>query len=1028
MAERNPILPFITGYPERPHKNPDINSRVAPVAKNAALPPDYSWEANEWMVPTREMARKRAEDYNLDPKNESRPFEPGTPAYALNLLRPAQWPYYTAKLAAELPYLASDTVQSTRNIARDLEHNRDSSPHDTFMVTSAPVVFGGATNFLGRVAGANVPRNAVGAMGGTLKRDPGLDMSPAARKARAQEQGFDIDKAYFHGSTAPFRGMSDDGYPYFTDRPDIANYYAFGEVGNKVVSTPSGSRVASRFASPNEGGAFPRDSLHPISETAQITPAWVKSKKVLRVTDGDYDEAAKKLGVPKDAFGASTTREDIADIARTQGYDLVEFRNVTDVGGVQSQFLPLRPDVIRSPQAAFDPAKADSANILFADAGRKTGPGAVISAMTQRELDPLGYYSQASEAAKALKQNKGTTEQMLAQLKRAGVKDAEIEATGLRGALEGQSSVTKDEIVRHLEGNRTKLNEVRREWTDDIYTPGNITDYPRPGVVGEGKWIQYSLDPLNPTYRETVLHLDGDLAPPARNAQAFNPERLDRHSRQLTGQNFTELDQTTQQNVLASLTANTEGLTPSFRTGHFPESNIIAHARTSLVQDAKGRKIFNVDELQSDWGQKIRVSGGGRDDALVARLERQRAVTQNEARLTFEALEKAKQEFSPTHPMVSRAQKAYDRAGLRQAQIEAEYTTAANQTTPGNPLVNTTDQWVNTSLRRMIRQAVDEGADAISIPSGDTVIGYRMGGKESGVKYAYDQMYPKNLRNILRKIDKSIAPEHVDSVSTPSGKSGVGSGFTVFPITDKIRQSVLTEGQPLFAKSNDPVLTATAAAGRVDKKPSLASQGKPKPVDELAAKTWEVEKTSEIVPPYDRTERAALFVADKRAGTPKLVAKRDAKRDLRPRQRDGSRSFSYEIKRRGERFGEVGGTISPDGKRAWIEWIGKNQSDSGPSMRDFDGPNEMGVKGIRAIRDQIRKDFPDVTIFEGNRVSGARKGKASKKSGTTRQTVKLLEASGDPVMGAIAAEQAEKQRALRAYSEQLGRQLRGILQ
>jgi putative component of toxin-antitoxin plasmid stabilization module len=49
----------------------------------------------------------------------------------------------------------------------------------------------------------------------------------------------------------------------------------------------------------------------------------------------------------------------------------------------------------------------------------------------RRDLDALGYYSQALEAARSLKQAKGTPEQMLAQLKSAGVKDAEIEATGL---------------------------------------------------------------------------------------------------------------------------------------------------------------------------------------------------------------------------------------------------------------------------------------------------------------------------------------------------------------------------------------------------------------------------------------------------------------------------------------------------------------------------------------------------------------------------------------------------------------------
>ena len=81
---------------------------------------------------------------------------------------------------------------------------------------------------------------------------------------------------------------------------------------------------------------------------------------------------------------------------------------------------------------------------------------------TPPETDKLGYYSQALEAAKALPQAKGTPEQMLAQLKKAGVKDAEIQATRLGDYLDGMKSVTRDEIVRHLTENRVGLNEVQR--------------------------------------------------------------------------------------------------------------------------------------------------------------------------------------------------------------------------------------------------------------------------------------------------------------------------------------------------------------------------------------------------------------------------------------------------------------------------------------------------------------------------------------------------------------------------------------
>ena len=36
------------------------------------------------------------------------------------------------------------------------------------------------------------------------------------------------------------------------------------------------------------------------------------------------------------------------------------------------------------------------------------------------------------------------------------------------------------------------------------------------------------------------------------------------------------------------------------------------------------------------------------------------------------------------------------------------------------------------------------------------------------------------------------------------------------------------------------------------------------------------------------------------------------------------------------------------------------------------GPDSLGVAGLRALREQVRQDFPNVTQFEGHRISGAR--------------------------------------------------------
>lgn len=398
----------------------------------------------------------------------------------------------------------------------------------------------------------------------------------------------------------------------------------------------------------------------------------------------------------------------------------------------------------------------------------------------RRSLDALGFYSQALEAAKALKQAKGTPQQMLAQLKSAGVKDAEIRATGLDRFLENKRSVTRDEIVRHLEENRVSLREVvrgtdpgertlldaaAREWWgaasfDDL--PGEVqasvadTVRARTGLLAT-RWSHFSLDPQNPSYRETVLHLPGG------NVVANFPKA---ERDQLALDHFDKPYDRLTEDERAVLQATYGDSRPNrFQSSHFPEPDIVAHARTSLVEDEQGRIVFNIDELQSDWAQKIR-DGGTRDEEKIAQLEARREEIEakiEHIRLSsieavhirpmdrgsgygegfYELQIKVGGEWHRKHGPVTvlelegdptgwtyvrnnkgvgfvevgRINQEFDDLVAESDLITAEIRTAQAATT-SHPLVNTTDQWVTTALRRLIRQAVEAGADAISLTPG----------------------------------------------------------------------------------------------------------------------------------------------------------------------------------------------------------------------------------------------------------------------------------------------------------------------
>lgn len=525
---------------------------------------------------------------------------------------------------------------------------------------------------------------------------------------------------------------------------------------------------------------------------------------------------------------------------------------------------------------------------LSGDQDRDTGRS------MRRDLDNLGFYSQALEAAKGLKQPKGTPQQMLAQLKKAGAKDAEIEATGLDKFLEGKKSVTRDDIIKHLEENRVGLKEIQRPSPDEESNSSPT------------KWSSYSLDPRNPTYRETVLHL------PQRSAEyhedvfnrlaseAYDAARkagaTDAEANDLLGDigaasespgtrvNIPKKFDTPEVRAAVDKALQATIQHPDFLSGHFPEPNIIGHMQTSLVRDKEGHVVFNIDQIQSDWGQRLRDKGV-RDEAKIAELTQrlndlhaQQKTISKEARdigLKYSSLPELvhMDEFDFDLPQSQttirkvlniakeknpeireKVQDIHDELHDIEQKIRlthAEWETA-RAATPGNPLVNTTSQWLSTTLKRAIKQATEAGADYIAIPSGDTVLSYNPGdehgmtsfygrthrnpeaiyaegnlaaferdrdaarsrGNEAEARQAEDAItelrkhitpvegiVPLTLKKLLRNYDSEYpTSEKVEKLITPT-KGETGHGFTLFPLTDAVKSEVMGEGrgQPLFA-------------------------------------------------------------------------------------------------------------------------------------------------------------------------------------------------------------------------------------
>ena len=58
-----------------------------------------------------------------------------------------------------------------------------------------------------------------------------------------------------------------------------------------------------------------------------------------------------------------------------------------------------------------------------------------------------------------------------------------------------------------------------------------------------------------------------------------------------------------------------------FDESHFNESNIIAHFRTKDRTTSDGKKVFYIEEIQSDWGQQARQRGLKPSEEELAQLK-----------------------------------------------------------------------------------------------------------------------------------------------------------------------------------------------------------------------------------------------------------------------------------------------------------------------------------------------------------------------------------------------------------------------
>jgi hypothetical protein len=258
-----------------------------------------------------------------------------------------------------------------------------------------------------------------------------------------------------------------------------------------------------------------------------------------------------------------------------------------------------------------------------------------------------GLFSLLDETAQAVKRGSGPGQAFINDLKKAGVKPAELKERGL-DKIAAIPKMTKQELIKHVEaspppklkerilqqanendlriaaeelidqeatefvtdelGRRTQFN--RFEWDDmheAVYEEklGDIKDYMRQAkemaesgeLAGAPRYAKDNLIlPGGENHREILLKLP---APKSESSQRL----MQLEARQRRGSlSETEAGELAK---LQELAKNTH----EYQSSHWDDPNVLAHMRVSDRKGPKGEKVLHVEEVQSDWHQEGKERG-----------------------------------------------------------------------------------------------------------------------------------------------------------------------------------------------------------------------------------------------------------------------------------------------------------------------------------------------------------------------------------------------------------------------------------
>jgi len=643
----------------------------------------------------------------------------------------------------------------------------------------------------------------------------------------------------------------------------------------------------------------------------------------------------------------------------------------------------------------------------------------------------LGFYNPIEEMATTLQRKQGPGQAFLNEFTKAGISKQRLEDAGLAQKLAAAPNVTREEVQAMTKGTMPDVEEV--VLSRSVIPPymKGFANLHMPNIdVNDYRQINQLRKIADERYKKALAENDLDAAEFAMKAE----EDINKFSRthsygtkpgeRLTefhdyqepgGKNYREIllkvpvKRVSEEDARRILNAQPEDkltdydiefasrkANPEFRSAHWSDPNVISHIRMNDRVDAEGKNVLFIEELQSDWAQEGRKKGFAPKD-----FERQ--IKEGEKRLVIirDQLAAIKSKLDQPGLAPDERISLMDEYGaLTSKQAEEidwgnNLIDAKNAGIPEGPFVKNTNEWVDLSLKNIIKRAVDEGYDRVAFIDGyKSFLRFPQDAKgestEAGMRKFYDEIVPGRLKALVGKdnvrtipgitqqrpldvslqgdryyvvdADTDIAiPDHPGFRSLERAEQYLDELYSKsksmdqigFDITPEIREKF---SQPIPYKHGGVVKMAAGGA----KKLKRASEAIAKFQDPQATKIqeWQWKPLAEVnkqlnlaeVPDYIQRGYGDFMIEQgKRAAAGNLGVRDLIKAYGITQSSIGRGGLSYDTATKaGLKVPKTEGLVRPEG--AFAEWLGSKQG------QKFLDDAERGVVNEKAL-DDIRAKF-----------------------------------------------------------------------